>query len=94
MALRFSWDAAKARANVAKHGVSFEEAVTVFADPLSVTIPDPRHSLGETRLVEFGLSHRGRVLAVMHVEREDTIRLISAREATRSERNTYEEATA
>jgi len=100
MALEFEWDPAKAAANVAKHGVSFDEASAVFADPLSSTFPDPRHSLGEERLVIFGMSSRGRVLAVMYIERQDpgaaggeakVIRIISARVATRRERKAYEE---
>jgi uncharacterized DUF497 family protein len=77
----------------------FTRASTVFADPLSSTFPDPEHSLGEERFVIFGLSHLGRVLAVMYSERHrpgdnaEVIRLISAREATRSERTAYEEGT-
>lgn len=97
MAFAFEWDPAKAAANLAKHRVSFDEASTVFADPLSSTFPDPGHSLGEERLVIFGVSQRGRPLAVMHTERRrsgegaDVIRIISAREATRGERTAYEE---
>lgn len=93
MALEFEWDAAKAASNLAKHGVSFPEAGTVFADPLSVTVPDPRHSHGEARFAIFGVSSRGRVLAVLHTERGGRVRLISAREATRRERAAYEEGT-
>ena len=93
MALGFEWDPAKAAVNLTAHGVSFEEASTVFADPLSTTIADPEHSLGEERLVIFGVSARGRVLAVMHTERGPRIRIISAREATRRERGAYEEGT-
>ena len=91
MALEFDWDPAKAAANLEKHGVSFQEAATVFNDPLSSTVADPDHSLGEERLVIFGMSERGRVLAVMHTERAAVVRLISAREATRRERGAYEE---
>ncbi len=65
MGFRFEWDSAKAASNLAKHGVSFDEASTVSSDPLSSTFSDPEHSLGEERLVIFGLSHRGRLLAVM-----------------------------
>lgn len=78
---------------------SFHEASTVFADPFSSTFPDPEHSLGEERFVIFGVSHRGKLLAVMSSERRrlsdnaEVIRLISAREATRSERTAYEEGT-
>lgn len=90
--LAFEWDAAKAAANLRKHGVGFEEAATTFADPLSLTIPDPDHSQpGEHRLVLLGRSLAGRLLVVVHVERGDSIRLISARAATRKERKSYEE---
>jgi uncharacterized DUF497 family protein len=91
VAFFFEWDSAKATANLAKHGVSFEEASTVFADPLSVTTPDPRYSRGEERFAILGLSGRGRLLAVYHTERGARIRIISAREATRRERTDYEE---
>jgi uncharacterized protein len=93
MALLFEWDPGKAEGNLAKHGVSFDEASTVFSDPLSVTVIDPRHSVDEERLVTFGRSGRGRLLAVMHAERAERIRIISAREATRNERTAYEEGT-
>jgi uncharacterized DUF497 family protein len=73
MSLRFTWDPAKAAANVRKHRVSFMEAATAFADSLSITIPDPDHSLGEERFVLMGLSDRGRLLVVAHVERGDLI---------------------
>jgi len=86
-------DPAKAASNPAKHGVSFAEASTVFAYPLSVTVSDPRHSLGEARFAIFDTSHRGRVLAALHTERDGRIRLISAREANRHERAAYEEGT-
>jgi hypothetical protein len=66
MSFEFEWDAEKAASNLAKHGVSFDEASTVFGDPLSSTFSDPRHSLGEERFVIFGVSRRGRLLAVMH----------------------------
>ena len=91
MALEFEWDAAKAASNLSKHGVSFEEAVTVFDDPLSTTVIDPDHSLREERLVIFGQSSDGRILAVMHSERGERVRVISAREATHTERDAYEE---
>ena len=89
MGLRFTWDPAKAAANLRKHLVSFMEAATAFADPLSITIPDPDHSVGEERFVLMGLSNRDRLLVVAHVERGDLIRIISARLATRRERKTY-----
>ena len=93
MAYRFEWDPEKAALNVAKHGVSFAEAATVFGDPLALTVPDRPHSLGEERFAIFGRSDRGRVLAVQHTERGDRVRLISAREATRHERSQYEDGT-
>ena len=89
--MEFQWDAAKAVQNLAKHGVSFEEATTAMRDPLSATGLDPDHSVGEERFVTFGVSSRGRLLVVAHTEREDIIRIISAREATRPERRIYEE---
>ena len=92
----FEWDAEKADANLRKHSVSFEEAVTAFADPLSSTIPDPLHSQGEQRFILLGLSSRQRLLVVAHteVELEDgaTIRLISARAASRAEARQYEQS--
>lgn len=93
MALAFEWDPAKAGANLAKHGVSFEEASTVFGDPLSFSVPDPRHSHGEARFAILGTSARGRLLAVIYTERGLRTRLISARDATRRERSTYEHGT-
>jgi uncharacterized DUF497 family protein len=89
--LRFVWDLAKAAENLAKHGVSFEEASTVFRDPLSQSGKDPDHSFGEERFIVFGVSTSGRLLVVAHAERNDTIRIISARPATASERTIYEE---
>jgi uncharacterized DUF497 family protein len=89
--LRFEWDPAKAAGNLVKHGVSFEEASTVFADPLGRIADDPRHSTEEPRFVLLGQSERQRLLAVMYTERADTIRLISARGATPRERRAYEE---
>lgn len=89
--MQFEWDADKAAQNLLAHGVSFEEASTVFFDPLSATAADPDHSVGEARFVTFGISSSGRLLAVAHTEREEVIRIISAREATRSEREIYEE---
>jgi uncharacterized DUF497 family protein len=92
MALRFSWDPKKAASNLTKHAVSFEEAVTAFGDPLSLTIPDPSHSESEDRFVLLGLSANSRLLVVVHAERgDDEIRIISARLASRRERTQYEE---
>ncbi len=87
------WHPEKARSNLRKHGVSFEEAASVFRDPLSVTISDPLHSTEEDRLVTIGQSGRNRTLVVVHSEVGDTIRMISARLATRRERREYEEGT-
>lgn len=89
--MQFEWDAAKARINLRKHGVSFEEASTVFYDELSATGEDPDHSVGERRFITFGLSSQGRVLAVAHADLHDLIRIISARAATAAERRIYEE---
>jgi uncharacterized protein len=87
----FEWDPQKARSNSAKHGVSFDEASTVFADPLSLTIGDPDHSLPwDERFLTVGVSFLGRILVVAHSYRADRIRIISARRATRGERRTYE----
>ena len=92
MGLRFSWDPRKAAANLRKHGVSFEEASTAFGDPLSITVSDPVHSREESRFVLIGRSTRERVVVVVHAERSDAeIRLISARLASRRERQSYEE---
>ena len=91
MALNFSWDRGKAEANLEKHGVSFEEASTAFGDPLSLTVHDPGHSDDETRFVLVGLSFTGTLLVVVHSERKEGIRIISAREATRRERRDYEQ---
>ena len=89
--MEFEWDSHKATRNLQRHNVSFGEAATVFSDPLSITVPDPDHSLDEDRSITVGLSHRDRVLVVAHTERGDRIRLISARELTRTERVQYEE---
>ena len=91
MALTVEWDPVKARANLRKHRVRFEEASTVFADPMSITIRDPDHSVGEWRFLDIGLSHSGRLLVVSYTERGSRIRLISARSASRTERKGYEE---
>jgi uncharacterized DUF497 family protein len=92
MGLRFTWDPRKASANLRKHGVSFDEASTAFADPLSITVPDPDHSDDETRFILVGQSLSQRILVVIHAERsESEIRLVSARLASRRERRIYEE---
>jgi uncharacterized DUF497 family protein len=88
----FEWDARKAAGNRRKHGISFEDAVTAFADPLAVTVIDPDHSsAAERRYILVGRSERGRLLVVSHAERGTAIRVISARPATRRERAQYEE---
>lgn len=89
----FEWDPDKAEANLLKHAVSFDEAATVFFDPLSLTIPDPSHSDEEDRFVTTGLSGQQRHLVVVHTDCEEKIRIISAREATASERKKYESGT-
>lgn len=88
--LKFEWDDAKARANLTKHGVSFEEAASVFGDPEALTFPDPDHSIGEKRWLTFGVSQTDRLLVVAHTDRGRSIRIISARKATRHERGVYE----
>lgn len=87
----FDWDDLKASVNEKKHGIPFDEASTVFYDPLSVTFPDVEHSLEEQRSVIIGQSVRGRIPVVAHTEWSAGIRLISARPATRTERRHYEE---
>jgi hypothetical protein len=89
--VRFEWNALKAAANLRKHGVSFDEASSVFFDPLSATGDDPDHSLDERRFLTFGVSSSGRLLVVAHAEHDDAIRIITARLATRAERKLYEE---
>ena len=91
MALLFEWDPKKARTNFAKHGVSFDEASTAFQDTLSITISDPLHSEDEDRFVLIGCSYSDRLLVVVHTERGDRVRIISARRATRKESIRYEE---
>ena len=87
----FEWDEEKAKANLKKHKISFEEAATVFGDSLSSTFPDPDHSLDEDRFITIGTSGRGRILMVSHTDREGRSRIISARKAKPHERKVYEE---
>ena len=89
--MQFEWDPEKARANEAKHGVSFLEASEVFGDDLSWTVPDPDHSSAEGRCLMFGVSRIGRFLVVSYTERSDRIRSISARTMTGRERKAYEQ---
>jgi uncharacterized DUF497 family protein len=90
--MNFEWDGNKATSNKRKHGVDFEEASTALRDPLSVTGSDPDHSINEERFITFGLSSQQRLLVVSHTERNNTIRIISARIADPSEREIYENA--
>ena len=91
--MKFDWDSRKARSNLKKHTLSFEEAATVFYDPLSATFDDPDHSDGESRYITIGYSSQNRLCVVVHTEREDTLRIISARQATTLERKRHEEGT-
>ena len=89
--MHFEWDPVKARKNIRKHGVTFEDASSVFYDLLAMTGADPDHSEEEERMVIFGMSSSGRLLVIAHIERSDAIRIISARVATKHERQIYEE---
>ncbi len=89
--LKFEWDTAKASANFRKHGASFEEAASIFGDSLALTFSDPDHSVGEKRWISFGVSNQDRLLTVIHAERGRSVRIISARKATRHEREIYEQ---
>ena len=89
--IAFEWDPSKDSANRSKHGVGFEEATTVFDDPLSITIPDPDHATDEGRFVIIGMSGKRSLLIVVHTIRGERIRLISARPATKHEKRNYEE---
>jgi len=88
--IQFEWDPEKAKQNYKKHRVYFEEAATVFYDPLSATFNDPDHSISELRLITVGFSSRGRLLVVSHTEGEKNIRIVSARTATAHERRRHE----
>lgn len=89
--MEFEWDAPKAAENLRKHGVSFDEAASVFLDQLAVSGRDPDHSVGESRYITFGMSSLGQLLSVSHTYRTGGIRIISARRVTRLERKLYEE---
>lgn len=91
MKLRFEWDEKKAKANLKKHRVDFDEATTVFTDPFSITIHDPDHSADEQRYIDIGSSTSSGVLVVVYTERGSNIRIVSCRRATPSERKLYEE---
>ena len=88
--MNFEWDEKKATENFRKHDVSFDEATSVFGDPLATTYHDPGHSLEEDRFITFGNSSQGRLIVVSHTDRDARIRLISAREMTRKEKSDYE----
>ncbi len=89
--MNFVWDSAKARSNLIKHGIGFEEAATVFLDDLSATGADPDHSVGEARWLTFGVSSQGNFLVVSHTDEGDNIRIIGARPGTKPEKKLYEE---
>lgn len=91
MELTFEWDEVKAKENLRKHEVSFEEGKTIFNDPFLFTFPDYEHSVDEERYIDIGLSVTGRILILTHTERQDKIRIISCRKATARERRFYEE---
>ena len=88
--MKFEWDPDKSDANLKKHGISFHEASTIFGDPLAITFNDPDHSIGERRFLTFGHSRANQLLCVVHTERLRKTRIISARRATRQEREIYE----
>ncbi|MBD2741959.1 BrnT family toxin [Coleofasciculus sp. FACHB-1120] len=89
--MEFEWNPDKAKLNLEKHSISFQEASTVFNDPLSLTFPDPDRSVGENRYIIIGISRFGQLLVVAHTDRGEKVRVISARKATRQERRFYEE---
>ena len=89
--MKFEWDNKKAEANFKKHEIAFEEAASVFGDPLAITFRDKDHSVGERRYLTFGVSQSGILLVLSHTYRSETARIISARRATRNERKIYEE---
>ena len=89
--MEFEWDARKAEINLRKHGVPFSEAATIFGDDFAITVPDPDHSDQEDRFITIGWSNQNRLLMVSHTDRGERIRIISARELTRKEREDYEE---
>ena len=89
--MNFEWESEKAAENLERHGIAFEEAATAFGDPLSITIGDPDHSEAEDRFILLGMTFRGRLVVVVHTDRGENVRLISARLATRRERQSYEQ---
>ena len=91
--MNFEWESEKAAENLERHGIAFEEAATAFGDPLSITIGDPDHSEAEDRFILLGMTFRGRLVVVVHTDRGENVRLISARIPTRRERQSYEQET-
>jgi uncharacterized DUF497 family protein len=89
--MKIEWDPIKAKLNLKKHGISFEEAATAISDPMAVTGFDPDHSLQKERYITFGVSQRGRLLVISHTEEAETIRIINARKASKGEQELYEE---
>ena len=89
--MKIEWDPEKAKSNLKKHGISFEEAATTLSDPMAATGADPDHSITEERYVTFGVSGKGRLVVVSHTEKHETIRIISARKASKGEKELYEE---
>ena len=89
--MKIEWDLEKAKSNLKKHGISFEEAATALSDPMAATGADPDHSITEERYVTFGVSEKGRLVVVSHTEQDETIRIISARKASKGEKELYEE---
>lgn len=90
--MKFEWDAEKAAKNLQKHGVSFEDVSSVFGDPFAGTIRDPLHSTAEARFVTIGMTSGQRLVVVVHTDRSDRVRIISARPATRAEKKKHEES--
>lgn len=88
---KFEWDPQKAASNLQQHGVSFDEAVSVFADALAVTFSDMEHFQSEDRSRTYGISNKGRLLVLVHTERRNNVRIISARKATRYEKGIYDQ---
>jgi hypothetical protein len=89
--MKIEWDPRKAKSNLKKHKVSFEEAATALSDPIAATGADPNHSITEDRFITFGVSEKGRLLVVAHTDEVETIRIISARKASKGEKEIYEE---
>ncbi len=90
MALTFEWNEEKSKNNFKKHGLRFEEAKTVFNDPLAITVDEPDHSDDEERYIDIGISSKGRLVVVWYTERNENIRIIGCRKATKKERRAYE----